>query len=421
MSGGSHCFVEWKEEFVSQERGNRVVHYLLKDSFGESVLAIVGTERSLRHMFYVVAEEFVQSYGVQVGIHSGFKWRSRREVVDWLTSMTSKSCELLDNDLPQGLESFQFPVNESGGQNRVIDEKYEYLSPIGDNVGAKRARNGRESVTNYSGLRSSVDDLMSINCEAVKKTKYAIAGRGLLSPKHEWIPAWRFAMPDKLGMRFSGRLTIRPIPPTADETEVVFNVGVAVDAWWSDGWWEGVVTGLNADSVDDTLQIYFPGENLYLSLPRKDLRKSRDWVEGRWANIQVKPDINSVLITESNLSAFPITSKIGKPDENSSRENDMNPLSDKKSPAEMKDGPELDGYNCILEVKDRIEGMATLPIEDASNREDGDHKTSHSSDNLKAGNENVSETLEGAPNNNENAQTEPEPSGENCKAVETVA
>ncbi|KAK4745781.1 hypothetical protein SAY87_012093 [Trapa incisa] len=664
MSGGSHCFVEWKEEFVSQERGNRVVHYLLKDSFGESVLAIVGTERSLRHMFYVVAEEFVQSYGVQVGIHSGFKWRSRREVVDWLTSMTSKSCELLDNDLPQGLESFEFPVNESGGQgfsgstqskgnseivwsgapwscvkklkhyrafcrngiaialysyvfvmgkgeknylayledmyedkrgqkkvkvrwfhfseevkgaallrkphqkevfitphvqvvsaecvdgpaavltkehyfqcladfprlltskvhlcyrqfknnrvkpfdlsklrgyfnqptlscflsshllnpdpvqNRVIDEKYEYLSPIGDNVGAKRARNGRESVTNYSGLRSSVDDLMSLNCEAVKKTKYAIAGRGLLSPKHvestpsyasfirvdgrvetlcqdsgirgcwfqctvlqvthkklkvryddlldedgssnleEWIPAWRFAMPDKLGMRFSGRLTIRPIPPTADETEVVFNVGVAVDAWWSDGWWEGVVTGLNADSVDDTLQIYFPGENLYLSLPRKDLRKSRDWVEGRWVNIQVKPDINSVLITESNLSAFPITSKIGKPDENSSRENDINLLSDKKSPAEMKDGPELDGYNCILEVKDRIEGMATSPVEDASNREDGDHKTSHSSDNLKAGNENVSETLEGAPNNNENAQTEPEPSGENCKAVETVA
>lgn len=90
MSGNGHCFVEWKEQFVSQERGNRVVHYFLKDSAGESVLAVVGTERSVRHMFYVVAEEFLQVHGKESNIHAGFKWRSRREVVDWLTSMLSK-------------------------------------------------------------------------------------------------------------------------------------------------------------------------------------------------------------------------------------------------------------------------------------------------------------------------------------------
>lgn len=83
-------FLEWKEEFVSQERGNRVVHYFLKDSAGESVLAVVGTERSVRHMFYVVAEEFVRVHGAENSIHAGYKWRSRREVVDWLTSMLSK-------------------------------------------------------------------------------------------------------------------------------------------------------------------------------------------------------------------------------------------------------------------------------------------------------------------------------------------
>lgn len=90
MSGNGCCFVEWKEEFVSQERGNRVVHYFLKDSAGESILAVVGTERSLRHMFYVVAEDFLEVHGMGSTIHSGFKWRSRREVVDWLTSMLSK-------------------------------------------------------------------------------------------------------------------------------------------------------------------------------------------------------------------------------------------------------------------------------------------------------------------------------------------
>lgn len=90
MAADNHYFVEWKEHFVSQERGNRVVHYFLKDSAGESVLAVVGTERSVRHMFYVVAEEFLQVYGKESSIHAGYKWRSRREVVDWLTSMLSK-------------------------------------------------------------------------------------------------------------------------------------------------------------------------------------------------------------------------------------------------------------------------------------------------------------------------------------------
>lgn len=83
-------FVEWKEQFVSQERGHRVVHYYLKDSAGESILAVVGTERSIRHMCYVVAEEFLEVFGMECSIPPGFKWRSRREVVDWLTSMLSK-------------------------------------------------------------------------------------------------------------------------------------------------------------------------------------------------------------------------------------------------------------------------------------------------------------------------------------------
>lgn len=90
MATSDQYFVEWKEQFVSKERGNRVVHYFLKDSSGESVLAVVGTERSVRHMFYVVSEEFLNAYGADNSVHAGFRWRSRREVVNWLTSMLSK-------------------------------------------------------------------------------------------------------------------------------------------------------------------------------------------------------------------------------------------------------------------------------------------------------------------------------------------
>ncbi|PPD76062.1 hypothetical protein GOBAR_DD27023 [Gossypium barbadense] len=86
MSGNGHCF-EWQEEFISQDCGNCVVQYFLKDSTSESVCAVIGSQRSIRQMFYVVAEEFVRVYAAENSNHAGFKWRSRREVVDWFTAM----------------------------------------------------------------------------------------------------------------------------------------------------------------------------------------------------------------------------------------------------------------------------------------------------------------------------------------------
>lgn len=73
----------------------------------------------------------------------------------------------------------------------------------------------------------------------------------------EWVPAFRVVAPDKLGIRCAGRPTIRPFPPE-DCTEYTFEVGAAVDAWWGDGWWEGVVTRVGI-SGNDCLQVYLPG------------------------------------------------------------------------------------------------------------------------------------------------------------------
>ncbi|XVE80519.1 hypothetical protein DITRI_Ditri14bG0146600 [Diplodiscus trichospermus] len=516
MSRNGHCFVEWKEEFVSQERGNRVVHYFLKDSSGEFIRAVIGTERSVRHMFYVVAEEFVRIYGAEHSIHAGFKWRSRREVVDWLTSMLSKQhlqgdrskslkhevllalrsphCAMIEissrkaqtlddmghisrnfkghssdilwsgtawtcgkqlkhfpafcrNGTTIAVQSFVFVMakgenhylayledmyEDKRGQKKVkvrwlhhtkevkgvalvrnahpkevfitpysqvisaecvdglasvltrehyekcsavfpdallarvhvcsrqfrnnkvkpfdlsklrgyfdqpilsclnsslfsepdsvshglIEEEEEELSPS-DNIklGNKRTRNNSSQrfVTGLSGNKISGNYLM--NCEtSYKKIKYALSGKRLLSVKpaqsqhlygslfevdekieslcqdsgirgcwfrctvlqvsrkqmkvqyddlqdedgygnlEEWIPISKLAMPDKLGMRCSGRRTVRPAPPCSQATPAL-KVGAAVDAWWSDGWWEGVITLVNS-SGDDNLQVYFPG------------------------------------------------------------------------------------------------------------------------------------------------------------------
>ncbi|XWS27743.1 hypothetical protein CRYUN_Cryun25bG0006900 [Craigia yunnanensis] len=553
MSGNGHCFVEWKEEFVSQERGNRVVHYFLKDSAGESIRAVIGTERSVRHMFYVVAEEFVRVYGSEHSIHAGFKWRSRREVVDWLTSMLSKQhlqgdrskspklevllalrspdCAMIEisarkaqalddmghlsrnlngqssdivwsgtawtcgkqlkhfpafcrNGTTIAVQSFVFvmakgenhylayledmyedkrgqkkvkvrwfhhtkevkgvipvrnphpkevfitpysqvisaecidglasvltrehyekcsavfpdallarvhvcsrqfrsnkvkqfdlsklrgyfdqpilsclnssPFSEPDSMNHGLnEEEEEELSPSGNiKLRNKRTRTNRSSqrfVTDQSGNRISGNYLMT--CEtSYKKIKYALSGKRLLSLKHaegqhwygsvfkvdekiellcqdsgirgcwfrctvlqvsrkqmkvqyedvqdedgygnleEWIPISRPAMPDKLGMRYSGRLTVRPDPPSS-QTALVLKVGAAVDAWWSDGWWEGVITGVNS-SGDDNLQVYFPGENLFLNIQKKDIRISRDWEGDRWIDIEARPDILSLI------------------------------------------------------------------------------------------------------------------------------
>ena len=80
----------------------------------------------------------------------------------------------------------------------------------------------------------------------------------ILDKFQEWVQAFRLAAPDKLGMRCPGRPTIRPCPIVNDSVEIEFEVGAPVDAWWSDGWWEGVVTSVKCLG-DDNLQVYVPG------------------------------------------------------------------------------------------------------------------------------------------------------------------
>ncbi|KAK0602513.1 hypothetical protein LWI29_034237 [Acer saccharum] len=571
MSADGHCFVEWKEEFVSQERGNRVVHYFLKDSAGESILAVVGTERSVRHMFYVVAEEFVRVHGAENSIHAGYKWRSRREVVDWLTSMLSKQHLQGDrskspkDDLAQASGSPECPMNWVNGRKILLPDEMQghltrnlnghssdivwsgdawtcgkqlkhyhafgrngttisiqsfvFVMAKGDNhyvayledmyedkrgqkkvkvrwfhhnqelkgvvslrnphpkevfitahaqvisaecvdglatvltrehfekclsmypnalltkihlctrqfrsnrlkpfdlsklhgyhdqpvisllnsspfqdtdsfahgltgeedeeltpdenvkLGGKRIRQEKGSqrfmIDNPGNESGSGWKLVAYE-PSYKKLKYGVSGMRLLSHKHiecqpwqgsmykvdekiellcqdsgirgcwfrctvvqvsrkqmkvryddvqdedgcgnleEWIPAHKVAMPDKLGMRCSGRPTIRPCPAN-DQAEHSLDVGAAVDAWWSDGWWEGALFGVDSN---DYLQVYLPGESLFLNVQKRDLRISRDWVGDRWVDIEAKPDIFSAisaLINPENKLSSTITKDV---------------------------------------------------------------------------------------------------------------
>ncbi|XP_015879208.1 uncharacterized protein LOC107415399 [Ziziphus jujuba] len=533
-----HSFVAWEEHILCHDRGNRVVHYYLKDLTGDLVLAVIGTERSIRHMMYVVSDQFLKAYGSKGSINSCTKWRARREVVEWLTSLVSRQ-RLLDvsnsptNDSTQavsltefrgrqthlpdqmvprklkvqysgiewsgiawicakqlkhypaffrngttiGVHSFVFIMaledyhylgyledmyEDKKGQKKVkvrwfhhnqevkdvipqlnphpkevfitphvqvisaecIDglatvltpKHYEkclekvannsspgvymcfrqfknhklrpftlaklrgysnqaILSSIDDQVvfkqklkgyklcgedgedfecddlvglGSKRNRSHKEHQGLETGgpkcdptsqklkLRLSrkmmgmkfvtpepqcsisfkVDERIELLCQDSGmrgcwfRCKVVQVSQKLLKVQYddvldvdesgnleEWIPAYRVAAPDRLGIRCSGRLRIRPCPPE-DSTDFTFVVGAPVDAWWCDGWWEAVVTGIGISGTD--LQVYLPGEEKFLTLQKKDIRASKDWIGNKWIDLKAKPDI--LLFLSENVS-----------------------------------------------------------------------------------------------------------------------
>ncbi|EPS61451.1 hypothetical protein M569_13343, partial [Genlisea aurea] len=502
MASGERYFVEWKEQFVSKERGNRVVHYFLKDNSGESVLAIVGTERSVRHMFYVVADEFLNSFGARSSITSGFRWRSRREVVNWLTSTLSKqhrsadySCKALHllfivfspskssflssadkeglgrssknskshhlgiawsgsawtcgkqlkhylafhrNGTSIAVQSFVFVMAEK--ENRYIaylEDMYEdrkcqkkvkvrwfhyykevkgvvalrdphlkevFITPYVQVISAEcvdgpaivlsrehyrkchsvfphklltgvhfcfrqfksnRVRpfklsrlcgyfdqpifscfsadffeeeeeeeeedegeegfsSGEDGILRGKGRAAAcfpcrggdlqsfpsfaVEDKVEFLCQDsgirgcwFRCTVLEVASRKMKvryddikvedSDAHlqEWIPTFREAKPDRLKLRRIGRPTLRPACPCRETILRDLDVGVSVDVWWSDGWWEGVVSSKSEAEVQ-IYRIYLPGESMYLNAELTNIRISRDWVGDRWVDIEPDPD-----------------------------------------------------------------------------------------------------------------------------------
>ncbi|GFP85092.1 hypothetical protein PHJA_000653000 [Phtheirospermum japonicum] len=77
----------WEERVISEEKGHRIVHYRLLDTTPSSLLAVVGIEKSRRHMTYTVTDEFLRVFGPTGTVHA--KWKSRKAVVGFLSSITS--------------------------------------------------------------------------------------------------------------------------------------------------------------------------------------------------------------------------------------------------------------------------------------------------------------------------------------------
>ncbi|KAG4165031.1 hypothetical protein ERO13_A13G054100v2 [Gossypium hirsutum] len=109
----------------------------------------------------------------------------------------------------------------------------------------------------------------------------------------EWILASRVAVPDPVGIRSCGRTTVRPSLEYRRCNASCIGVGSVVDAWWHDGWWEGIVIKKDAE---DKFHVCFPEEKLESVFGSGDVRQSREWIGNRWINIKERHDlVNSIL------------------------------------------------------------------------------------------------------------------------------
>lgn len=80
----------WEERVICQAKGRRIVHYILRDSTRNSLLAVVGIERSINHMMYTPTRDYLHAFGYTRKVHAGTRWKSRKVVTRFLKSVASR-------------------------------------------------------------------------------------------------------------------------------------------------------------------------------------------------------------------------------------------------------------------------------------------------------------------------------------------
>ncbi|CAI0382102.1 unnamed protein product [Linum tenue] len=71
---------------------------------------------------------------------------------------------------------------------------------------------------------------------------------------------------------------LRP-PPPPEKKKVQLKFGDEVEAFHSDGWWEGAIT---AEHADGKFAVFFRSSKEQIVFEGKELRLRREWVEGKW-------------------------------------------------------------------------------------------------------------------------------------------
>ncbi|CAI9278614.1 unnamed protein product [Lactuca saligna] len=180
---------------------------------------------------------------------------------------------------------------------RLMETEYEYT--IGSEV---------EVLSQDSGIRGVWFKGVVIKKHNEKlKVKYQDIKDGGDESKNleEWILSSRVGVDDEFGMRLSGRMTIRPKRLLKKSDVLVdVDVGCVVDAWWNDGWWEGIVVGKELEGKNgNRIHVYFPWEKKRLIFGCNDLRYSQEWFKGEWKEFNNRFDLVGLISCDSETKS----------------------------------------------------------------------------------------------------------------------
>lgn len=178
-----------------------------------------------------------------------------------------------------------------------LGDKFKHLSP-GFHV---------EVLSQDSGIRGCW-----FRCLILKRHKDKIKVRYLelqdadeTGNLEEWVLLTRVAKPDQMGIRFLGRPMVRPRHVEESKASCC-DVGAIVDAWWNDGWWEGIVLQKRDNRC---IQVYFPGEKRVAEFVEDELRHSLEWVGNKWNPLKERKDIASKLTSTAEYESEDLISK----------------------------------------------------------------------------------------------------------------
>ncbi|KAK8659241.1 hypothetical protein V6N13_029450 [Hibiscus sabdariffa] len=129
-SSSQTAYVSWEEMNVSSDKGRREVHYYLKRRDGVSDLAVIGKEKSLRHMSYHFA---IKNRSLFFSSTSFYKLKSRREVIYWLNSVVSDSsfrglyCSVDGIWNGKNVKSMDFGASKGLQSQKLVQEEFLWL------------------------------------------------------------------------------------------------------------------------------------------------------------------------------------------------------------------------------------------------------------------------------------------------------
>lgn len=139
----------------------------------------------------------------------------------------------------------------------------------------------RPSMLDYFKKGSKVE--ISSNDPGFRGSLYT--GTVVLPPKHESSKVtveYETLMAEGKGKRplreTLSLVDLRPSQPP--EKRLAFDFSDEVDAFYNDGWWEGVIT--HADKAKDHYKVFFRGTREELDFAASQLRLHREWVKGLW-------------------------------------------------------------------------------------------------------------------------------------------